>query len=477
MEPLVLSILGLAGSVKTILTILVVLGILLVLNLVLMAVLILTRRASQNRSAADNRRRAQVLPTDDPVSADDTRVSPAAGAGPRPGRPRRARRILAGIGALLALVLATAALADLFFFESLTRQALGRLTDQAGIRVDFNSARGSFWTGKFHFSNLTARRPDHPTSVFDLRAASAEVDISVRDLLRRRIVFENLELQGVDGSWEQRARVAKEPWLTSKRLGGQRETTKRRPFRIDHFNLSDGRLNYSHLALSKPFATELRLDYLQAAPIHGDRLLFNLLFTGGARGSFSVEAAANNVPGGPALDFVIDPPTAGRQSTWRCEGLPLPVLAPLVGGPLEWFERGLADIVVENREAPGAPGGTLTNWNLVLRDFQVAAPDGTSRLTQMAAAPVAAYLNSKSERLELGLDFELQPEEMRFANASELAALIGTALRQTLTQKFEALKSNIVDGTVDRARQFFKRKGAETDEAAPSPDTVDQGLI
>lgn len=379
-------------------------------------------------------------------------------AGPRRSQYRRTRRILSGIGILLALVLATAALADLLFFETLTRQALSRLTDKAGIAVDFNSARGSFWVGKFHFNNLTAKRPNHPTSVFNLQAASAEVDISVMDLLRRRIVFEKLELHGVGGSWEQRARVEKEPWLTTRRPSGQHEKAKGRPFRIDHFNLTDGRLNYSHLALAKPFATALRLDYLRAAPLHGDRLLFNLLFTGGARGSFS------------GLDFTIDPPSAdGRQSTWRCDGLPLPVLAPLVGGPLEWFEQGLADIVVENRESTGAEGGTVTNWNLVLRDFRVAAPAETSRLTQMAAAPVTAYLNSKSERLELSLDFELRPEEMSFANASELAALIGAALRRTLTQKFESLKTSVIEGTFNRAKRQIFNWG--TDESKPESES------
>lgn len=457
MEPLVLSILGLAGSVKTIMTILLVLGILLVLNLVVMVVLIFTRRASKRRSAGEDHRRSKALPSDVPVSA-DTGFAPVVRAGPRWSQFRRTGRIMAGIGILLAMVLATAALADLIFFETLTRQALGRLTDKAGIEVDFNSARGSFRTGKFHFNNLTAKRSYHPTSVFDLRAASVEVDISVLDLLRRHIVFENLELQGVDGSWEQRVRVEKEPWLTTKRLSGQDVTAKGQPFLIDHFNLTDGRLNYSHLALSKPFSTELRLDYLQAAPLHGDRLLFNLLFTGGARGSFS------------GLDFTIDPPlTDSRQSTWRCDGLPLPVLAPLVGGPLEWFEQGLADIVVENREVPGTEGGTVTNWNLVLRDFRVAAPAETSRLTQMAASPVTAYLNSKSERLELSLDFELRPEEMRFTNASELAARIGTALRRTLTQKFETLKSSVIEGTVNRAKRQIFNWG--TDDSKPEPES------
>lgn len=438
-------------------TILLALGILLVLNLVVMVVLIFTRRASKRQSATEDHRRPKTLPSDEPAAV-DSRLAPMARSGPRRSQFRRMRRALTGIGILLALVPATAALADLLFFETLTRQALRRLTDKADIAVDFNSARGSFWTGKFHFNNLTAKRPNHPTSVFDLRAASAEVDISVIDLLRRRIVFEDLEFQGVDGSWEQRARVEKEPWLTNKLLSGQRETAKGRPFRIDHFNLTDGRLNYSHLALSKPFSTALRLDYLHAAPLHGDRLLFNLLFTGGAQGSFS------------GLDFIIDPPSAdGQQSTWRCDGLPLPVLAPLVGGPLEWFEQGLADIVVENRGVPGAEGGTVTNWNLVLRDFRVAAPAGTSKLTQVAASPVAAYLNSKSERLELSLDFELQPEEMRFANASELAALIGTALRRTLTQKFENLKSSVIDGTVNRAKRQIFNWG--TDDSKPEPES------
>lgn len=444
MEPLVLSILGLAGWLKMILTAVVIVGLLLLANIIIM---VLTRRAPRARPAG-----VEPGPQKDEPPA-------RAAADPKPGRKRR---ILAGFSILMALVLATAALADLFFFDALARQALGRWTAKAGIRVDFSSAQGSFRTGQFHFTDLTAQRPEHPLSVFDLRAASAEVDISMRDMLRGRIVFENLEIRGLDGAWEQRGRVNKEAGWLARLPGGRPGKARPRPFRIDKFKLLDGRLAYQNLARSRPLAAELRLEHLQAAPLHSDRLLYNLLFTGGARGSFS------------GLDFIIDPPADGRQSTWRCDGLPLPVLASLVGGPLEWFERGRADIVVENRENPGTPGGTVTNWNLVLRDFQVEAPAGTSRLARMAAAPVTAYLNDRNERLDLNLDFELRPEELRLAGSSDLAELIKTALVRTLTQKFETLKSNLVEGTLNRVkRSFFNRKGADSEETPPQGETAE----
>ena len=335
-------------------------------------------------------------------------------------RPTGFMKLCAG---LLSLMLVSLALGNAFFFEQMNRWALNKVENRAGLIINFDSAQGSLWTGTFRFQGLTASRADHPKGVFDFKVDSIAVDISMRDLIRHKIVFEEISVTGVTGSLEQREKTPKTEKPDIKK--------KRRAFMIRQLNLADIRLDYHSLASAIPVKTAFHLEHLQAAPLSSRFLICDLLFGAQAKGSIN------------GLDFVINnqPTEDGRASTWRCANLSLPLLSSVLGGPFQWFTEGEVNVLVENNYRQSE---LEMNWGLVMQNFKMVTPKGTSALMKASLGPVMTYMNSKNEHLDLTLRISLTPDDLSFASTTDLVDLIRTALGQAMFDELNSLKDKFV---------------------------------
>ena len=395
---------------------------------------------------------------------------PEAAAVPAETAARRAKvrrwtlRIMTAAAGLLIVLLAALAVANAFFFESLTGWAFGQAEKKAGVALKFEKAEGSLWTGEFRFRGLTAQRAGHPRSVFDFRVESAEADISMSALIRQKIVFDRLKVSGVTGSFERKAKG-------EGRAAGKGNPMKpRRPFVVNDFSLDDVSVKYADQTLARPLQTELKLDHLRAASISSRTFIADLLYRSNAAGSFE------------GADFTITSERGTGNSAhnvWRCENLSVQALAALSGGPFEWFESGRVDITSDNQSSPGR--GTVMNWRMIFRDIQARVPADASPEVKLWGAPVAAYLNSKSDELDLGFAFEIKPGDLEFASTDDLSglvsAMVGTNIKEALADLGRKLKTEGLKLLLDKGRG---RGGEAQDgalEVSPGEDQPRDGRL
>lgn len=366
-----------------------------------------------------------------------TKEVPARVAARRAKVKRWILRISAGAAGLLLILLTALAVANAFFFESLTGWAFGQAEKRAGISLAYGRVEGSLWTGRFSFRDLAARRLDHPRSVFDFRVDAAEVDISMRDLLRQKVVFDRLKVAGVEGSFEQLTKA--EPAAKGSKKKGLKP---RRSFVINNFDLDGVTVHYRDQTLTRPRTAEFKLDHLRAEAISSRTVAADLLFRSNAAGSFD----------GVAFSIVNDKRTAASRTTWTGDNLTVGALAAILGGPFDWFEEGRVDIRVDNQGL--AEQGVTMDWNLTFRDFQVQAPAGTSPAVMAWSGPVTTYLNSKSDDLDLGFTFKLSPGELEFASTEDLRELV----RQMVGYKLMEELTELGRKAKDRATENFKER-------------------
>jgi len=371
-------------------------------------------------------------------------------------------RVTAGAAVLLVVALAALAAANAFFFDSLTGWVFGQLDKRAGISLTFDRAEGSLWSGRFHFRNLQARRVDHPQSVFDFRVDSAEVDISMGDLVRRKIVFDRLVVAGVDGSFEQLAKAG--PGTAGQKQKGLKP---KRSFVINNFDLEKVTVNYRNQTLARPLAAELKLDHLRAEAVSSRTLVADLMFRSQAAGSFE------GVP-----FSIVNEKRSGDfyQTAWRCDNLTVGALAAMVGGPFTWFESGRVDLLVDNQSRPGRE--VVMDWNLIFRDFKAQTPAEASPAVKIWAAPVVAYINSKSDDLELGFSFKLSPGELEFASTEDLRdlvlKLVGDSFKDQLAALGQKVKTDTVKSLKSKARERLEQ--SRTNENPADQGQADQSL-
>lgn len=370
-------------------------------------------------------------------------------------------RISAGAAGLMLVLLAALAVANTFFFESLTGWAFGQAEKRAGISLTYGQVEGSLWTGRFSFRDLAARRLDHPRSTFDFRVEAAEVDISMSRLLLRKVVFDRLQVAGVEGRFEQLTKA--EPAAPGPKKKGLKP---RRSFVINNFDLDGVTVAYHNRTLTRPLAAELKLDHLRAEVISSRSIAADLLFRSNAAGSFD----------GVAFSIVNDKRRDSSRSTWQCDNLTVGALAALMGAPFDWFEGGRVDVRVNNQSLAGK--GVIMDWNLTFRDFQIQAPAGSSPAVKAWATPVTAYLNSKSDDLDLGFTFKLSPDDLEFASTEDLRELVmkmaGDNFKEKLTELGRKAKDEAVESWRDKAKDHLERNRTGGDRIDQEPTDQQQ---
>ena len=336
-------------------------------------------------------------------------------------------------GAIFVLTLLAVAVANFFFFQPTLRFTLGYVRHKTGIAVDFDTAKGNFFTGRVRLDGATVRRPEHPTCRFDLTAERIEMDLSLLDLvlptgLFKPTVFETLEISKLHGKWEQFGETKTPVIVEDVEPKTEKGRKKRRRFRIDHFTMDDVRLDYIDHARpdADPLHIELVIERLESKPLRSYTALFDVLFRSNLHGTVD----------GVAYRFE----KSEGESRWICNGLPIAVLTSYFGRPFDWFERGTADISIENTWG----SGLTMNWSLVFRDFHVKAPEGTSLKAKATMLPLTAYMNRHGEHLPLEFDLKFSNAEKRFDSSPQwrefVRIVVGKEIYEAITNRWKLIE-------------------------------------
>lgn len=310
--------------------------------------------------------------------------------------------------AILLLLILTVTIVNAFFFESLLRYSIRNTESRTKISVDFDKASGSLWTGKVKLDNIAVRRLKHPTSQFDLKGKTVELDLSVIKMLRWSFVFESVNISGFEGTWEQ--------------VGKSVQLKPRRNFRIERLTMDAVQFEFIDRTQEKPFQATLVIDSMESTPLRSNMAMFDLMFRSRAKGT------VNKLP------FVVD--SEKGKHYFRMEQVPIRLFSPYIG-VLDWFETGNVDILIED----AFEGKDVKiQWSLVFHDFHVKAPEGTSLKVKAAMLPLTGLMNRKSERLPLEFELLMKENDFRFKSSTEMSDFVRTVTGDKIMDGIKKIK-------------------------------------
>lgn len=118
------------------------------------------------------------------------------------------------------------------------------------------------------------------------------------------------------------------------------------------------------------------------------------------------------------------------------------------------------------------------DWRLTFRDFKVQAPADSPLEVKLWAGPVAAYLNERSDDLDLGFTLRLAPGELEFASTEDLSNLVkklaGDNFQEKLREAGRKARAGAVKSLSDRARDRTAPPQAVENAADGQPTGVEE---
>lgn len=374
---------------------------------------------------------------------------------PWPKKRRRQSKSLAwvkwGALAVFALLVTVITVGNFVFFEPIARWAVASMETRTGIRTDFSSATGNFFTGRIDLRGVKMTRPAGDKGGFDITARRVKIDLDIPGILSSPSAVDSVHITGIEGRIEHR------PRSRSRRSGrpsvGERieKLRTRKSFVVRDLRLDDIRLSLTRAGAP---ATDIVIDRLSSQPMRSRFALFDVLFRSNATGS---------VAGRP---FTIATRTVdgGRETKWNMDGLPVDVAARFfTAPPIGWLTEGTMDVRVIDRWRLAEAAEIDMDWRFVLRDGRATIPETVSAPIRAAARPAVNYINSREAPLDIG--FTLTMKEAQFDGAASLdaaglwrAVVEGVAAELARRKEFTAGPVSIrIERQVDRFRRFLDR--------------------
>lgn len=333
----------------------------------------------------------------DPQSSEASEDSTAPAVSPK--RRWLRRLTLAGCG-VFAFLLVTAVIVNAFFFEPAVRLLLGKIESRTGISLTFESAEGSFFTGRATFQNAKIARTDHPRSVFDLNIETAKVRVPVWSLVWGNRAIPEIRLKGAAGEYT--------------RLAVTKALPARKPFRIESLTIEGSELLVQdRTRAGREVEWLLELDTFEVKNLRSNWAVHDVLFRSSADG---------RIAGKPfSIENRGDEP--GSQVAWRAEGLPVRLAGSYLGGPFGWMMTGDIDLKMDCAEQED--GETLRfEWQLTCRAVSAELPDNLPLGTRMISRKAVNYINSRAEAIPVKFGFSLDREVFHLVGSPESAGLV-----------------------------------------------------
>ncbi len=318
---------------------------------------------------------------------------------------RIARLVALVLAVLTGLVFACILVVNFFFFEDSARFVLGKVESRAGIATECEEIDGSLLFGRVDLRNCSIRRPDHPTSSFDLSVGEVTIDLRITSMLGTA-TLDTARVVGLSG-WVRSDR-SQAPDEESAEGDGERP---RREFEVRDLQVSDVSVELSGTNPDgNRFDVPIEIDQVEVKPLRSRFALFDILFRSNASGSLA---------GAPFRLNSSEIPD-GRRTEWRAEKVPIASFGSMTGGILSWFSSGYVDVYVDDEWERSDATAIDMDWNLRFSQIEVTPPPGTGRVTRFVTAPLTRYVNGFDG--DFPLEFEMVLNEDQFLYQSSLAA-------------------------------------------------------
>lgn len=297
------------------------------------------------------------------------------------------RRLLWAAVGVLGLLLLGLLLIDVLLFAPALRIALDQIELRSGVDINFQSARGSLFTGRLELSDVSVRRSGRGLD-FSLTVRELVLDVDMLGLLTPpgdELPIALLRADGVRGT-------------LVRREGGPAGPTRR--FVIASLELRDVQIDFAD-TITAPFQNlPLEFESLTISPLRSDYAMLDVLCGSEARGS------ARGYPFGAAAH------------TWQARNIPIGPAAHKLGAAGRWLRGGDLDVTLRctgDRDAELLPLAV----DLRLHDFKIAPPGDSGH--SLPASRITDALSSLGPELQFHLAFALPRE--RFHGASNVGSL------------------------------------------------------
>ncbi len=287
------------------------------------------------------------------------------------------------------LILGTVTIVNAFYFESAIGWICARIESSRGIKVQFDSASGSLWTGEVEFTGFHAQRADAERP-FDVKVEDLYLDLAMPTLIAAP-AFESVVAQRVTGEFRIDLDAEEKP--------------PRREFEIRSFEMRAAKIKLVGGARNgRPLELPVEVDLWSVTPLRSNWLAHDLLLRSNAQGRVA----------GVPFEGQSEITDEKRFCRWKVSRLPIDVAAYAIGPPLAWLQEGKLDFALEEEASPPSSEMLQMKCQIRLRDLMVSVPENLPIQAQVAAAAVTGWLETHDRSLEL--EFPITMNTRQFAN-------------------------------------------------------------
>lgn len=343
---------------------------------------------------------------------------------------------------------------NIVFFAPTMTMIASHIAQKTKSEITFSSVQGNVFTGEITFTDLRALKANDDGFQFDLDAKHVFLNIDIFSLLSSPIVVETLHIDDVHGDIDDNR---KNEVLEESQSYAVVQNSPKKLKAKKAFIIQDLALNNLTFTLRKGAKDPLSVfvDYAESAPLRSQYAIFDTFFRSDVEGNIN----------GHALKIASRAVDDGRETMWHLDHFPISLVGQYVDkAPINWFERGVIDIRVQDEWQRGENAEIDMDWSFVLKDAYMRAPEGSSILSRAALTPVAAYINRREN--DLDISFSLLINKNKFEGASSLdASGLWDAVLDGMAKKLAATtgskKQDIKDGVhkgIGRFKNFLNKK-------------------
>ena len=389
--------------------------------------------------------------------------APSKPAGRKGLHPRVAKILLvtsAIFGTVFVLCLAAAIIVNAYFFAPAMAWIGGKVSERSGIEITFGSVDGSFFAGRFSITDLDVKRRNTAKSEYAVNARRVDIDVDMLSLAWGTPNLDKLTVAGVTGEiWTKGG----DPVAGSAKARSRTGKKPRRHFRIASLSITDAAIELHKEGIP---SASLAIDSLESAPFRSRYAVLDVFFRSNVTGSIN----------GHEVLIATRGDGTGRTTTWRLSDFPAELVGHYVDkAPFKWFEQGSVDVAVDDTWSRRDAAEIDMDWRIVLKEVKVVKPAGGSLVGRAVAKPIAYYINTREE--DIDLQFSLVMNEEQFRSASSLdaagvwtAVLKGTAevIAEKSELKVEQAQEKI-DSAIDKVKGFLDKKRRKEESAPAKP--------
>jgi len=329
----------------------------------------------------------------------------------------------------LIFIVITLSIINFVFFDPAMRKIADIVSKRTGIKIEFASVSGNIFTGHINFADMKVIQTKENKTNFDLAFKNAEIDLDMLSLLLRPIVFEKINISDVSGNIKQQDKVTSpqdNKKLLNLNLGKLDITLKKksdkdtesqntqnqpkREFIIN--NLVFRNINVSFIKGTN-LPINISLENIISQSFRSNYAIFDIFFRSNINGSIDGhKIAISNKESG-----------WGEKARWEVENLPVRTVSYFLDKtPINWFQDGVIDIVAEDEWQRKTPEINM-DWQLKMHNVHMAVPENIGSLEKIAVLPVANYINSHNEGINLQLKFTTNEKQFEGAASLDAAGL------------------------------------------------------